>query len=429
MGRLASAAGALGVAIAMTMSACTPGTEPPGGNAQQPEDKSLTYLYFTDGPDEQATRNLVKKFEDTSGAKVTLEIVPYANLEQTLQGRLADGNAPDVARLSNLTAFRGDLLDLNQTQRAALDAQFIDGAKSAMYNGTELIAVPSDLTMNGPFVNADQFAKAGVPLPTRDQPWRSWAEMIDAAKKAKEANKTEYALAMDVSAQRFSTMWSQYGTTLFSADGKSVAFDADKGAEAIKTFNDLNQAGAMPKELFIQAGSKYKGANDIFLAQQAPIYLSGNWQVAAFAKSATFGWQAVPNPCEERCGGFPGGKFMVAFKQSKRQRLAAEFIAFMNSRESQQQLSIEANLLPTRKDLVESGVQYTNRGGDMKVFLDEVKTTPQDTYGTNFSPAFQPIQRNIINEISGVLAGKGTPEGAAANIQATAEKAVKDAPK
>ncbi|GAB3710328.1 ABC transporter substrate-binding protein [Mariniluteicoccus flavus] len=429
MKKFATVFGALAVAGAMTMSACAPGGSTDEPKQQAPEDKNLTYLYFTDGPDEQATRNLVKKFEEKSGAKVTIEIVPFANIETQLQARLAGGNAPDVARLAALTPFKNDLLDLSQTQKAALDGQFLQGADPITHNGAELIAVPSDLTMNGPMVNVEQFKKAGVEPPTKEKPWKSWDEMAEAAKKVKDANKTEYALAMDVSGHRVSTMFSQYGTTLFSADGKSVAFDPAKGAEAIKKFNDLNQSGAMPKDLFIQSGSKYKAANEIFLAQQAPVYISGNWQVAAFAKSAKFEWKAVPNPCQVECGGFPGGKFMAAFKQSKRQKLAAEFIAFMNSKESQEQMSAEANFLPTRKDLITGGVKYTSRADDMKVFLDDVSKTPEAAFASSYSPAFSAGAKSIQNELSAVLAGKGTPEGAAANIKAGAEKALKDATK
>lgn len=429
MKKFATVFGALAVAGAMTLSACAPGTEPQNGPQQQPEDKNLSYLYFTDGPDEQATRNLVKKFEDKTGAKVSLEIVPFANVEQQLQARLAGGNAPDVARLAALTPFKNDLLNLNETQKAALEGQFIDGANAITHNGDQLIAVPSDLTMNGPMINVEAFKKAGVEVPTKDKPWKSWDEMAAAAKKVKDANKTEYAIAMDVSGHRASTMFSQYGTTLFSADGKQVAWDETKGAAAIKQFNDLNQSGAMPKDLFIQSGSKYKGANEIFLAQQAPVYLSGNWQVAGFAKSAKFEWKAVPNPCQEQCGGFPGGKFMAAFKQSKRQKLAAEFVAFMNSRESQEQMSAEANFLPTRKDLISGGVKYTSRAEDMQVFLDDVSKTPQAAYGSAYSPAFSAGAKTIQNELAAVLAGKGTPEGASANIKAGADKALKDATK
>lgn len=427
MKKFAATFSALMVAGAMTLTACAPGTGTQPTAKQDESVKTLTYLYFTDGPDEQATRNVVKKFEEKTGATVNIEIVPYANLEQTLQARLSGNNAPDVARLGSVTPFKNDLLDLNQFQKDALEGKFVEGAKSITHNGEALIAVPSDLTMNGPMVNVDMFKKAGVELPTAEKPWKSWQEMVDAATKVKQANSTEYAIAMDVSGHRFSTMLSQYGANLFSDDGKKVTMDTAKAAAAIKQFNDLNQSGVMPKDLFIQSGSKYKAANEIFLASQTPVYISGNWQVAAFAKNAKFTWAAVPNPCQAECGGFPGGKFMGAFKQSKNQKLAAEFVAFMNSKETQTQLAIEANWLPTRTDLIKESVAYTTRADDMKVFLADVGKTPTSAFGSNYSPAFSAAAKSVQNEVSAVLAGQQTPEQAADKIKAGAEKALKDA--
>lgn len=429
MKKFASVFGALALAGAMTMTACAPGGQSSAPAKQDESNKNLTYLYFTDGPDEQATRNLVKKFEEETGAKVSIEIVPFSNLEQQLQARLAGGNAPDVARLASTQSVKKDLLDLNQFQKEALDGKFIEGTEQQTRRDSELVAVPSDLTMNGPMVNVEQFKKAGVELPTAEKPWKSWDEMVAAAQKVKEANKTEYAIAMDVSGHRMSTMFSQYGTSIFGEDGKTVSLDQAKATQVITKFNELNQSGVMPKDLFIQSGSKYKAANEIFLGQQAPVYISGNWQVAAFAKNAKFDWKAVPNPCQVECGGFPGGKFMAAFKASKNQKLAAEFVAFMNSKESQAQMSAEANFLPTRKDLMDGGVSYTNRPDDMKVFLADVSKTPKYAFGSAYSPAFSASATVMQKEIGAVLAGKSTPDQAATNIKAGAEKAIKDATK
>ena len=44
--------------------AATPGVlDPTAAQLQKWKSKTLTYLYFTDGPDEAATRSLVAKFE------------------------------------------------------------------------------------------------------------------------------------------------------------------------------------------------------------------------------------------------------------------------------------------------------------------------------------------------------------------------------
>lgn len=422
---LPRALGALGVTT-LVLGACAPGTDSDDEQVEQSSDDTLTYLYFTDGPDEQATRDLIAQFEEETGATVELEIVPFANLEQQLQARLSADNAPDVARLTNINPFRADLLDLSQFQSDALDGQFLDGFASYITGPDgELLAVPSDLTMNGPLINVDQFEAAGVPLPDPADPW-TWDEMVAAAEQVQASAGTQYAVAMDVSGHRFSTMLSQFGTTFFTADGSEVALDPARTTAAISRFAELNASGAMPQDLWLQAGSRYSAANEIFLAQQVPVYISGNWQVSAFDESAEFAWQVAPNPCQDRCGGFPGGKFMVSFQQSAHQELAAEFIAFMNSAEAQDQLAREAAFIPTRKDLIDQGIDYPVRGEDMNVFLAEVGATPEDTYASAYNPAFSATATAVVDEIALVLDGQSTPEAATQAIREAAAKALQD---
>nr|WP_042188892.1 extracellular solute-binding protein [Kibdelosporangium sp. MJ126-NF4]CEL18526.1 ABC transporter, substrate binding protein [Kibdelosporangium sp. MJ126-NF4]CTQ98010.1 ABC transporter, substrate binding protein [Kibdelosporangium sp. MJ126-NF4] len=406
-------------AVLCVLAGCAPGTtDSSGGNGSAPN--KLTYVYFTDGPDEQATRTLIKQFEQETGATVDLQIVPFAELEKQLQGRIASNNAPDVMRTHTLTGFRDALLDLKGAGQD-IGGQYHDEAQAYIHGeGGALLAVPSDLTMNGPFINVDQFTKAGVAPPPVDKPW-TWDELVTAAKKVQQANGKPYAIAYDKSGHRVSGMFNQFGTNLFGTDGK-VEFDPAKAATAVRLFVDLNQQGVMSKDFWLESGSKYKGANDIFLAGDAPVYFSGNWQVSQLAKDAKFQWAAIPNPCAVRCGGYPGEKFMAAFKQSSNPKLAAKFIAFMNSRAAQEKFAKEARFLPTRKDLIAEGVQYPERAADMAVFLADIKRTDPAGYATNYSPGFTPTSIPVIKELAAAIAGQQSVEDTVAKIRATAEK-------
>lgn len=408
------------------LAACAPGNSA-GGDGPKPgstnfKGKSMTYVYFTDGPDEKVTRDRIAAFEKQTGAEVNLQVVPYADLEQSLQARLSGNEPPDVARLTDIHPFADDLVDLRDFLGKDYGDEFLPGqVKAASGSDGQLLAVPSDLTINGPFVNVDQFKKAGVEVPKK---W-TWDELIAAAKKVQKANHTEFALTVDKSGHRVATMLSQYGTVMIGPDGKP-ALDVAKATKAIKTLTDLHKSDAMPKDFWLGSGTKYKGANDIFLAGAAPVYLSGNWQVSQFSADAKFNWAVAPNPCEERCGGFPGGKFMGAFKQSKNPTLAAAFVKFMNSKESQEAICAKAAFLPTRTDLVESGIRYESRAEDMATFLAEVKATPEDTYTSLASPAFGPSADALVEEISKVIAGKETAKQAATNLDKAIGKAVEE---
>lgn len=421
--RTAGIAVTAAVALAVT-AACSPGGST-GGGSDESGDKTISYLYFTDGPDEKATRGLIADFQRQTGVKVQLEIVPYADLEQKLQARLSGGNPPDVARLNSITPYRGDLLDL-KTQGQDIGGQFLDQAlKHVTGPNKQLLGVPSDLTLNGPFVNVAQFQKAGVPVPPADKPW-TWPQLVAAAKKVQAANKTPYAMAYDKSGHRFATMLSQYGTGYFGPDGK-VALDPAKATAAVQSFVSMHQQGVLPKDFWLESGTKYEGANDIFLAQDAPVYMSGNWQVSQFAGAAKFPWAAAPNPCQASCGGFPGGKFMAGFQAGKDRKLAAQFIAFMNSKASQQRFAQTAHFLPTRKDLITSGVTYPSRGADMAIFLGDLKKTPATAYADNYNPAFDATAKATVGELAKAIAGQQTAAATVTKIRAAAAKAAKTA--
>ena len=416
------------ITLLAATAACAPGQQAPagdGGNAAPSGEidwnsfkgKTITYVYFTDGPDEAATRGLLKEFEAKSGGTVNLQIVPFADLEKSLQARLSGGNAPDVARLADVSPLANDLMDLHGYLGKDYEKDFLEGPVKSVLRDGKLVGVPNDITMNGPFINVDQFTKAGVPVPEK---W-TWDEMVAAAKKVQAANKTEAGLAIDKSGHRLSTVLSQHGTNLLGPD-LGVALDDAKATKAVDLLLGLIKDGTMPKDFWLESGSKYKGANDMFLAGQAPIYLSGNWQVGEFAKAAKFEWKAVPNPCAERCGGYPGGKFTVAFRESKEPAMAAALVQFLNSKESQAKMDAGAMWLPTRTDLLEDGVSYPSRGEDMKVFATDVKETPVDTFDSVSSPVFGATGKAFIDEFAKGVAGQQDAAAVVANTRAAAEK-------
>ncbi len=417
------------------LAACAPGetedeaAEGPTGDVEVDfasfEGETLDYIYFTDGPDEQVTRDLIADFEEETGATVNLQILPYDDLEVSLQARLSGDNVPDVARLTTIAPFSNELLDLTRFFGDEYPEEFLPGLVGAVTGPEgEMLAVPSDLTMNGPFVNVEQFREAGVDLPDPDDPW-TVEEMVAAAEEVQAATSTEFALAIDKSGHRVSTLLSQFGTTLLDEDG--VALDAGAAEEAVGLLVELMETDAMSGDFWLQSGSRYEGANEIFAAEEVPVYLAGNWMVAEFAESVQFEWAVAPNPCAERCGGFPGGKFMAAFERSDNPELAAAFVQWMNRTEQQERLVGEALFLPTRQDLVSQGIDYPQRGPDMEVFLADVKRTPEDTYESNAHPAFGATADYLAEEISETLAEEQDVSTAVEDTIAEAEELVEDA--
>ncbi|GDY31761.1 ABC transporter substrate-binding protein [Gandjariella thermophila] len=418
--------------LAVALGACAPGSggedkaaAPTTVNWSGFRGKTLTYVYFTDGPDEQATRERIAAFEQETGAKVNLQLVPFSDLEKTLQARVSGSSVPEVARVQDWHPYADALVDFTRYFGKDYPNEFIPGEAKASDDGQgHMYAVPSDLTMNGPLINVDAFNRAGVPVPAAGSTW-TWDQMVADARKVAEANHMESALAIDKSGHRVSTVLSQFGTTMIGQNGQE-ALDSGKAARALGALTDLMKSGVMSKDFWLESGTRYKGANDMFLAQAVPVYISGNWQVAQFAKNARFTWAAVPNPCQERCGGFPGGKYMVAFKNSANPDLAAAFVQWMNRTENQRALDRQSGWMPTRKDLTATGIDYPQRAADMKVFLDDVAKTPEDTYAAEASPAFTGSASFLVAEIAKVTAGQEDVNTAVSNVKQQVAKLVRE---
>ena len=394
-------------------SAQAAGIQPTAAQLSAWKGKEITYYFYNDSQAElDTTKSQIADFEKLTGATVKLDVIPFTSLDTQLQARLAAGNAPDVARLNNPGLYIKDSLDLEKYLGRNYVKEFLKGSTLQVTHPTtkKLIGVPYDLTVNGPFINVDMFKKAGVAVPTS---W-NWAQLVEAGKKVQKATGSEYAFAIDKSGHRVSTAMSHFGAFMVDKNQRNVLPSSKTRAEkAVKIITDLYKADQAPRDLWIGTGTKYSSPTAIFLAQQTPIFFSGNWQVASLNRDAKFDFAAVPNPKEINGGGWPGGKFLTAFNASKNPDLAAFFLRYLADTAQMEQMDKNAFWLPTRVDLVSQGVKYATRSADMSVFQADAAKTPAAAYGIQSVPT---LTGNIYNKLrdlmTEVMAGKITAKQA-----------------
>jgi len=389
------------------------GLQPTAAQLTAWKGKEITYYFYNDSQQElDTTKAQIADFEKLTGAQVKLDVIPFTSLDIQLQARLAAGNAPDVARLNNPGLYIKDALDLEKYLGRKYPAEFLKGSTNQVTHPTtkKLIGVPYDLTVNGPFINVDMFKKAGVAVPTS---W-NWAALVAAGKKVQLATGSEYAFAIDKSGHRVSTVMSHFGAFMVDKNQRNVLPTSKFRAEkAIKIITDLYKADQAPRDLWIGTGTKYSSPTAIFLAQQTPIFFSGNWQVASLSKDAKFDFAAVPNPRELNGGGWPGGKFLTAFNASKTPDLAAYFLYYLADTAQMEAMDKSAFWLPTRADLVAQGVKYATRTADMNVFQADAGKTPAAAYGIQSVPTLTGLIYNKLRDLmTEVMAGKITAKQA-----------------
>jgi alpha-1,4-digalacturonate transport system substrate-binding protein len=418
----------MGVAASLLLvAACSSSTSTSGagsGSGKQPfAGHSITYLYFTNGPDLKATQTLVAKFDQQTGATVTLDTVPYANLNETVQAQLSAGKPPAVVETTAPGQFGSNEIDLGQalgqSWAQSLSPSLVTSAK---YNG-KIVGLPNQLTVMAPMVNVDMFNKAGVPVPTINDTW-TWPQLVAAAEKVQAANHTPFALAIDHSGDRLANVFAQYGTYIFGADGKG-AWNSGEATQAMGLLAGLLQQNKISKAAWIAAGQKYAAGDVQFLAEQSPVLLSGSWEVASFATSTPFKWTAVPNPCEVNCGGGSGGNYMVAFKGSNDPALAEAFIKFMSLPANQAYMSVQSDTIPSSAALANPGsITYPGTvSASMDVFNKAATVMPAAFTLSEANPGYSAAANALRDHLTDVVAGKESVAQAVAAVAAAAATA------
>lgn len=384
--------------------------------------QSITYLYFTNGPDLQATQKLIQQFDQQTGATVTLDTVPYGSLDDKLQALISANQPPGVLETTQPTLYGSQVVDLGQ----ALGQSWVSGLTPSLLTAAEyqgkVIGLPNQLTVMAPIVNVDMFKKAGVPVPTINSKW-TWPQLIAAAEKVQAANHTKYALAIDHSGDRLANVLAQYGTYIYGKDGKS-SWNTGEATAAFTLLANLLEQNKISKAAWIAAGQKYAAGDVQFLAEQAPVLLSGSWEVASFAGNASFPWSAAPNPCGVNCGGGSGGNYMVAFKKSNDPKLAEAFIKFMSQPANQALMSRQSDTIPSSASLAKPGsISYPGGiSSSMAVFNKEATLMPAAFTLSEANPGYTAAINSLRDQLSAVVDGK-EPIPQAVTAIATAAKA------
>ncbi|MFE1316443.1 ABC transporter substrate-binding protein [Kitasatospora phosalacinea] len=354
-----SAALALTAAIVLTASACGGGDSGGGSNSSP---KTLTYWASNQGSslenDKQVLEPELKKFEQQTGIKVNLEVIPWSDLLNRILAATASGQGPDVLNIGNTWSASlqatGALLPFDQ---AAFDKiggkdRFLESTiASAGAKGKDPAAVPLYSMAYGLYYNKKLFQEAGIANPPA-----TWEELVEDGKKLTHDDK--YGLAIEggnvsENVHHAFTLGMQHGTGFYDASGKP-AFDSPEAVAAVKQYVD-----------FI--------ANDKIAAPGNAEY-AANQSVTDFAtgKAAMLMWQSaganlkshgmnpddygvVPVPAPAGATGDKATTSMVAginlavFKNTKNLDGALNFVKFMTSDEEQKTLNGTYGSLPPVK--------------------------------------------------------------------------------
>ncbi|WP_405939988.1 sugar ABC transporter substrate-binding protein [Streptomyces sp. NBC_00726] len=356
----AAAAVTLAISIAAGVTGCGGGTSS-GGSNDSP--KTLTYWASNQGPSIEADKKILtpelKKFEEQTGIKVKLEVVPWADLLNRILAATTSGQGPDVLNIGNTWSASlqatGALLPWSEENFDAIGGRdrFVDSAvASAGAEGQDPAAVPLYSLAYALYYNKKSFAEAGI-----EKPPATWDELVaDGKKLSKDGKWGLGAEGSNLSNNIHQTfvLGQQHGADFFDADGKPT-FTSDGAVAAVKQYIDF-----MAKDKIIAPGNAEYAQNQSltdFAKGKTAMVL---WQAAAstFASQGMKpeDWGAAPVPV---ASGTPGqgkntnsmvaGINMAVFKNTKNLDGAKKFVKFMTSDDEQKLLNKTYGSIPPVK--------------------------------------------------------------------------------
>ena len=433
------------VLVAMVLAACTPAatpvaTEPPmpatavPPTAVPPTPTSapvvLHFMYYQDSIEASIMAPLVTKFQLANpGIMIELDVVPYANITNQLPAQVQAGQAPDMARITNFGAFRGNLLDLTPylSDPSFMTNNFaapVLAALRATGDTTGLYGFPDTLTVTGPYVNTTLFQQANVALPGANATWQDWA---DAAKQVATATNVKYAIGMDATGHRLASVIISDGGTLLTPDG-NFTIDTQGFRDAVTMLKNWQDQGLTDKQIWTKSGNSC--IND-FMSGTMVFCLSGSWQVGNVAKTvgSNFSWQVVPAPTGAGGSvGIAGGSAVVAFKSTQHPAEVAKFMEFLMQPENYSTFSANTLALPAETAVATAGVDYNTADPNVKAALNAFTASVQNItaqgWALNPNPNAFAYYQNAVTRISQYLTGELTLDEMVTKLQADIDTAI-----
>lgn len=342
------------VLVAASLTACG---DVGGGS----DGKTLTYWASNQGAslavDKQVLQPELDKFQQQTGIKVNVEVVPWSDLLNRLLAAATSGKGPDVVNIGNTWSASlqatGAMLQFDDATLGAVGGKdrFVAAAlASAGSSGQPPTAVPLYSLAYALYYNKAEFLEAGITSPPA-----TWEQFVADGKRLTHGEQWGVALEganPSENAHHAFTFSAQYGGSWFDAAGKPT-FATDANVQAIKRYIDF----VATDKIANPADAEYAQNQSItdFSTGKAAMIL---WQAAGSSLKShnmdpnAWGVAPVPFLANPPSGGkhidsMVAGINMAVFKYTRNQNAALQFVKFMTSDEEQITLNGTYGSLPS----------------------------------------------------------------------------------
>ncbi|MGC5330260.1 ABC transporter substrate-binding protein [Micromonospora sp. DT62] len=343
------------VLAATTLTACGD-----SGDSSGAAGKTLTYWASNQGAsleaDKQTLQPELDRFEQQTGIKVNVEVVPWSDLLNRLLTAATSGQGPDVVNIGNTWSASlqatGALVEFDDATLAKVGGKdrFVPAALAAAgAPGKPPAAVPLYSLAYALYYNKKAFADAGVTSPPT-----TWEQVAEVGRKLTGGDR--WGLAVEganpsENAHHAFTFSQQYGGEWFDSAGKPT-FDTPQNVTAVKRYVDLMAVDRIvnPSNAeYAQNQSVSDFANGkaaMLLWQAAGSNLKSQNMAPDAYGIAPVPFPAAPPPGGRKVNNMVAGINLAVFKHTKNTDAALEFVKFMTSDAEQVALNRTYGSLP-----------------------------------------------------------------------------------
>lgn len=403
-----------------------------GGGGSSSGSKTISFTTWGSKSEVAQFKALITKFETANdGAKVKLNVVPYAQMFSNIDAQLSSGTAPDVFRVDygNLGVYssQGQLLDLSKYFSASEAKQFNPAMWQAVSFKGKPYGVPHQTDVSAILVNTALVKQAGLDpstFPTTQKDAWTWDQFAEVA--------TKLRAGLPSDKYPFVYNWQQAGAArwlswLFQADGTllegtSAKIDSAAGTKALDFTRQFSAKNWVPPT---SSPKSTTYADSLFTEGTVAMAFLGSFLVPDINNLSKFDWTAIPMPKDKRGATDLGGNALVATKDAKNPDLAAKFLKYMVSKDAMSAFCGATNELPTRGDLAGDAVKFTVRPDVMPVFVDQAGTIEPSDVKQLTSPAMAKINTALQDQLDAAFTQGQSTKDTLANLQKAAGDAAK----
>jgi multiple sugar transport system substrate-binding protein len=376
------------------------------GQKKAAEDGIVLTLWETYNTEEKPVfLELVAEFEAAHpGVKIKPTNLPFMGSEPKILTALATRTTPDIARVDGSflpkLATKGALMTLEPYVPVVFRDEIVPVAlKTNVMNG-QLFGLPDQVNCLCLFTNKDLLKDAGF---DPDAAPATWDDLITMGKKIMDKKKGVFAFGMRNSLWWSFPFFNTYGAPFLSEDGTHCLLNEKKGVEAFQLKVDLNRKHKIEGGGWMAGGIR----DDLgFQTKKYAMVFNGPWAVKSLTEAGiNFGVHLIPAG-PKGTSTTVGGNNLAVFRSCKHPDVAAEFLMFIASKESQVTWCNALGQIPVNR-LANEGLDF-EKHPYLRTFIEQMETAVARPQTANY-----PEIENAVNpEMQATLEGTKTVQEA-----------------